>query len=100
MMLTKKVRSAQPLFLPIIIDIPFTGTKEIEERKEVLQDKRDRIRMGLLPPDAPKGKHLFVIVRQPPHHVPSIYSATGQSYENSNVRCRQRPDPSRGSCET
>lgn len=24
-------------------------------RKEALQDKRDRIRMGLLPPDAPKG---------------------------------------------
>ena len=34
MMLTKKVRSAQPLFLPILIDIPFTGTKEIEEIEE------------------------------------------------------------------
>ena len=25
-------------------------------RKQELQDKRDRIRMGLLPPDPPKGK--------------------------------------------
>jgi U4/U6 small nuclear ribonucleoprotein PRP3 len=25
-------------------------------RKAELQDKRDRIRMGLLPPDPPKGK--------------------------------------------
>jgi len=63
-------------------------------RKEALQDKRDRIRMGLLPPDAPKGKHLFVIDRQPTHQVPSIYSATGQSYESSNVGCRPRHDPS------
>ena len=65
-----------------------------------MQDKRDQIRMGLLPPDAPKGKHLFVIARQPTHHVPSIYSATGQSYKSSNVGCRPRPHPSRGSCET
>ena len=28
-------------------------------RKQELQDKRDRIRMGLLPPDPPKGKVLF-----------------------------------------
>lgn len=28
-------------------------------RKESLQDKRDRIRMGLLPPDAPKGLFSF-----------------------------------------
>ena len=34
MMLTKKVRSAQPLFLPILIGIPFTGTKEDEEIEE------------------------------------------------------------------
>jgi hypothetical protein len=34
MMLTKKVRSAQPLFRPILIDIPFTGTKEDEEIEE------------------------------------------------------------------
>ena len=34
MMLTKKVRSAQALFLPILIDIPFTGTKEDEEIEE------------------------------------------------------------------
>ena len=34
MMLTKKVRSAQPLFLPILMDIPFTGTKEDEEIEE------------------------------------------------------------------
>ena len=27
-------------------------------RKQELQDKRDRIRMGLLPPDPPKGKIL------------------------------------------
>lgn len=26
------------------------------KRKQELQDKRDRIRMGLLPPDPPKGK--------------------------------------------
>ena len=65
-----------------------------------MQDKRDQIRIGLLPPDAPKGKHLFVIARQPTHHVPSIYSATGQSYKSSNVGCRPRPHPSRGSCET
>ena len=25
------------------------------KRKQELQDKRDRIRMGLLPPDPPKG---------------------------------------------
>ena len=25
-------------------------------RQEELQDKRDRIRMGLIPPDAPKGR--------------------------------------------
>ena len=59
-------------------------------RKEALQDKRDQIRTGLLPPDSPKGKHLFMIDRQPVHHVPSIYSATGQSYENSDVGCRPR----------
>jgi len=34
MMLTKKVRSTQSLFLPILIDIPFTGTKEDEEIEE------------------------------------------------------------------
>ena len=34
MMLTKKVRSAQPPFLPILIDMPFTGTKEDEEIEE------------------------------------------------------------------
>ena len=27
-------------------------------RKQELQDKRDRIRMGLLPPDPPKGRVL------------------------------------------
>ena len=34
MILVKKVLSAQPLFLPILIDIPFTGTKEDEEIEE------------------------------------------------------------------
>ena len=34
MMLTKKVRSAQSVFLPILTDIPFTGTKEDEEIEE------------------------------------------------------------------
>ena len=30
-------------------------------RKEALQDKRDRIRMGLLPPDAPKGSSRMLL---------------------------------------
>ena len=30
-------------------------------RKQELQDKRDRIRMGLLPPDPPKGRILFIL---------------------------------------
>ena len=29
-------------------------------KKQELQDKRDRIRMGLLPPDPPKGTHIFM----------------------------------------
>jgi U4/U6 small nuclear ribonucleoprotein PRP3 len=28
-------------------------------KKQELQDKRDRIRMGLLPPDPPKGTHIL-----------------------------------------
>jgi len=29
------------------------------KRKQELQDKRDRIRMGLLPPDPPKGTYIL-----------------------------------------
>ena len=30
-------------------------------RKQELQDKRDRIRMGLLPPDPPKGRDFIIL---------------------------------------
>ena len=63
-------------------------------RTPALQDNDDRIHMGLLPTDAHKGKHLFVIDRQPTHDVPSIYCTTDQSYESFNVGCHPRPNPS------
>jgi pre-mRNA processing factor 3 (PRP3) len=31
-----------------------------QRRQAELQDKRDRIRMGLIPPDAPKGMDSFL----------------------------------------
>ena len=31
-------------------------------RKEILQDKRDRVKMGLAPPDPPKGIAPFVML--------------------------------------
>lgn len=33
-----------------------------QRRQAELQDKRDRIRMGLIPPDPPKGMHVNSIV--------------------------------------
>lgn len=33
-----------------------------QRRQAELQDKRDRIRMGLIPPDAPKGTFVVVVV--------------------------------------
>lgn len=62
--LTTKVSSINPL--PYIRGAESGGTQEQKKlrkrsRKEKLQDKRDRIRMGLAPPDPPKGKQIFSI---------------------------------------
>ena len=45
----------------LIADLQQEQKKLRKQRRQAeLQDKRDRIRMGLIPPDAPKGKsHLL-----------------------------------------
>jgi U4/U6 small nuclear ribonucleoprotein PRP3 len=82
------------------IPIPAPGDKKVDERglmltkKEQkkmrrqrrmadLEDKRDRQKMGLLPPDAPKGESC---------DSNADCSATGQSYEGAHVRCGPRSD--------
>ena len=59
-----------------------------QRRQAELQDKRDRIRMGLIPPDPPKGTFCPVCV------YPSLTgspSATLQPDESSHLRRRARP---------
>jgi U4/U6 small nuclear ribonucleoprotein PRP3 len=47
-------------------------------RASELQDKRDRIKMGLLPPDPPKGKHAkFASYLQPEELTCYIFSSLG-----------------------
>lgn len=62
-----------------------------QRRQAELQDKRDRIRMGLIPPDPPKGVVstfvLVVLLLTTPR------SAIGQPDEGSHFRCRPRSDP-------
>jgi U4/U6 small nuclear ribonucleoprotein PRP3 len=68
-----------------------------QRRQAELQDKRDRVRMGLIPPDAPKG------VRLAPandiHHTQDhTHSATGESHESAHVGRNPRPDQGRSAC--
>lgn len=61
--LTKKVCSNHKLPRSVITKLRLQEQKKMrkQRRQAELQDKRDRIRMGLIPPDPPKGiiKWLF-----------------------------------------
>jgi len=65
-------------------------------RKQELQDKRDRIRMGLLPPDAPKGDLSFSLISYTTN--PTLPSSFGESNEGSHFGCHSRSDESGGAC--
>ena len=63
LMLTTKVRTSavvSPMIYGTNIITTLQEQKKMRKlrRKEELQDKRDRIRMGLLPPDPPKGEYI------------------------------------------
>jgi hypothetical protein len=53
-----------------------------QRRQAELQDKRDRIRMGLIPPDPPKGLFLFASVIL---SLTTRRSTTGQPDEGSYI---------------
>ena len=61
-----------------------------QRRQAELQDKRDRIRMGLIPPDPPKGLVSIVLVVL---LLTAPLSAAGQPDEGSYFRCCPRSDP-------
>lgn len=66
-----------------------------QRRQAELQDKRDRMRMGLIPPDPPKGIWLNVIE----HSVGlMLCSSSGQLDEGLDLRCSPRSYTGRGSC--
>jgi hypothetical protein len=52
-----------------------------QRRQAELQDKRDRIRMGLIPPDPPKG--VLSICYSGPFRLPFCRSTTGEPDEGS-----------------
>lgn len=66
-----------------------------QRRQAELQDKRDRIRMGLIPPDPPKGtwhnsgQHGVIL---------TFLSSSLQLDESFDLRCGSRSHTSRGSC--
>jgi len=61
-----------------------------QRRQAELQDKRDRIRMGLIPPDPPKGVSLFASGFL---SLTTRRSTTGQPDEGSYFRCSPRSYP-------
>lgn len=65
-------------------------------RKQELQDKRDRIRMGLLPPDAPKGNLFFSLISYATNL--TLPSSFGESNEGSHFGCHSRPHESGSAC--
>lgn len=65
-----------------------------QRRQAELQDKRDRIRMGILPPDPPKG----IWDNVTDSVILMVYSSPRQLDEGFDLRCGPRSYASRGSC--
>ena len=68
-----------------------------QRRQAELQDKRDRIRMGLIPPDAPKGSSLVHSLTDVVNLCQLFCSSLGQLDEGPDVGRGTRPHPCRGS---
>lgn len=68
-----------------------------QRRQAELEDKRDRQKMGLLPPDPPKGESIRRIGKSRcSPFAANIRSPLGQLDEGPHVRCGPGPDKGRG----